>query len=381
MLLRPLAGRPPPRASPRWLETVIGPLPWRQSLHSAPARRAGSRARDPVTLCGAMTASADAASVARAPTGRVPDFFVVGHPKSGTTALKEMLRGHPQLYMPDLDGTQFFAPELHPHAQQFNTHPHPVEEYLSLFGAARPEQRAGEVSPSYLWSRAAAGRIAELRPDARIIAILREPASFLRSLHLELLQDHIETEKDFAKAVALDDIRREEKASRRSDSQKGLRYSAERVRYVEQLRRYHAVFPPEQVLVLIYEDFRADNEGTVQQVLRFLDVDDTWPVEVKEVNPTVLVRSPRLNELVRSLYLGQGRAGAAAKAGIKALTPRRLRRDGLASLRRGVLYGTPRPPDEELMLELRRRSKAEVVALSEYLDRDLVTLWGYDSVG
>jgi hypothetical protein len=304
----------------------------------------------------------------------VPDFFVVGHPKSGTTALYEMLRSHPQLHMPDLDGTQFFAPELHPRPRQSNTHPDTVEDYLSLFEAARPEQRAGEVSPSYLWSRTAASRIAELRPDARIIAILREPASFLRSLHLELLQDHVETEKDLGKAIALDEIRRQEKKLRHSDSQKGLRYSAERLRYVEQLRRYHAVFPPEQVLVLIYDDFRADNEGTVRQVLRFLEVDDTSPIEVTEANPTVLVRSPRLNELVRSLYMGQGPAA-------RAVTPQQLRHDGLGSFRRRVLYDQPRPPDEELMLELRRRSKGEVVALSEYLDRDLVTLWGYDSIG
>jgi hypothetical protein len=45
------------------------------------------------------------------------------------------------------------------------------------------------------------------------------------------------------------------------------------------------------------------------------------------------------------------------------------------------VYGKPRAPDARLMLELRRRFKGEVVALSEYLDRDLVTLWGYDGIG
>src|SRR5664280_1355613 len=60
------------------------------------------------------------------------------------------------------------------------------------------------------------------------------------------------------------------------------------------------------VLVLIYEDFRRDNEATVRQVLRFLEVDDTRPVEVTEANPTVRVRSPQLHKLVRSVYLGRG---------------------------------------------------------------------------
>ncbi len=76
------------------------------------------------------------------------------------------------------------------------------------------------------------------------------------------------------------------------------------MRYVEQLRRYHAVFAPEQVLVLIYDDFRADNEATVRRVLRFLGVDDSVPVVPIEANPTVRVRSLRLDELVHSLRHG-----------------------------------------------------------------------------
>ena len=71
-----------------------------------------------------------------------------------------------------------------------------------------------------------------------------------------------------------------------------LLYS-ERVRYVDQLRRYHEVFAPEQVLVLIYDDFRDDNESTVRTVLRFLEVDDSGPIELVRANPTVSVRSLR----------------------------------------------------------------------------------------
>jgi Sulfotransferase domain len=307
---------------------------------------------------------------------RLPEFFIVGNPKSGTTALYEILRRHPQIFMPDLKETRFFARELHPHSDDSNTHPDSLEEYVSLFAPAGAEQRAGEASPSYLRSHAAAGRIAQLRPDARIIAILREPASFIRSLHLELLRDHVETEADLRKALALEETRRQESEIRRSP---GLVYS-DYIHYVDALRRYHTVFGPEQVLVLIYDDFRSDNESTVRRVLRFLEVDDHTPIELTEANPSVRVRSPRLYTLVRSLYLGEGPVGAAAKGIIKTLTPQRLRRGGLDSLRRRVLIGKPRPPDQQLMLELRRRFKDEVVALSEYLGRDLVTLWGYDSI-
>jgi hypothetical protein len=319
------------------------------------------------------TASTEVLAAARASGKKIPEFFIVGHPKSGTTALYEMLRSHPDVYMPELKETLFFAREMHPGLKPTDPQPDTLEEYLALFAQASTGQRAGEASPSYLRSRKAAARIAEVEPNARIIAILREPASFLRSMHLELLKDHVETEKDLRKAMAREERRRDEKPI--------LWYSMERVEYVEQLRRYHALFGPEQVLVLIYDDFRADNEATVRRVLRFLGVDDTSPIAFTEANQTVLVRSPRMYELQRSLYLGRSPAARVLKAGIKAFTSQRLRHDGLRTLRSRVIYGKPRPPDEELMLELRRRFKGEVTALSEYLNRDFVSLWGYDRIG
>jgi hypothetical protein len=306
---------------------------------------------------------------------RIPDFFIVGHPKCGTTALYEMLRRHPQIYMPELKETRWFARELHPRTPA-STHPSSLAEYLALFAAARPDQRAGEASPSYLRSREAAGRIAELAPDARIVAILREPASFLHSLHMELMRDHVETEKDLARAIALEPQRR---ADAQISRRPGLVYS-DYVRYVEQLRRYHEVFPREQVLVLIYDDFRAENEATVRRVMSFLGVEDSAPLELTEANPSVRVRSPRLNELVRSVYLGRGPLGRALKGPIKVITPSRVRRGGLEAFQRRAVYAKPQPADERVTLELRRRFRDEVVALSDYLDRDLVRLWGYDGI-
>ena len=122
-----------------------------------------------------------------------------------------------------------------------------------------------------------------------------------------------ETEKDFRKALALEEVRREGRAiPRYTYWPQALLYS-EHVRYVEQLRRYHAVFPPEQVLVLIYEDFRRDNEAAVRQVLRFLDVDDAPRSRRWRRTPTVRVRSQR-RRVIDAVYLGRGPASLAVKA-------------------------------------------------------------------
>jgi hypothetical protein len=324
-----------------------------------------------------MTASIEASTARRAPRSRVPDFFIVGHPKSGTTALYEMLRRRAQIHMP-VKEPWFFAPDRLPEASR--GYPDSLEHYLSLFEDAAPDQLVGEASPSYLVSGVAAQRIAAVQPDARIIAILREPAAFLRSLHLQFVQDHVETETDLGKAIGLEELRRQGKeVPRHSTRPKELLYS-EHVRYVEQLRRYLAVFAPEQVLVLAYEDFRRDSDATVRQVLRFLEVDDGSPIEVLEANPTVRVRSRRASSLVRSLYLGRGAAPRGAKSAIKALTPQRLRHQAYIAIQRRVLWARPHQPDEQVMLELRRRFSHEVLAVSEYLDRDLVSLWGYDDI-
>jgi hypothetical protein len=339
-----------------------------------------------------MTSSPETQTPVRASQRRIPEFFIVGHAKCGTTALYEMLRRHPQIYLPEYDGGAgkepwFFSRE-NPQPQTSSKRsiaftgrtPMTLEEYLELFASATPDQRIGEASTSYLWSRTAAQRIADVQPDARIIAILREPASFLRSLHLQLLQNHHEVEGNFRKAVALDDARREDRHIPKESYWPGALIYSDRVRYVEQLRRYHDRFGPERVLVIIYDDFRDDNEATVRKVQRFLGVDDTYPIEALDVNPTIGVRSARLHNLVATVRRGQGPVSGAVKAAVKTLTPWKLRARVFYPARSRLLYGAPSPPDERFMDELRQRFKPEVVALSEYLGRDLVKLWGYDEV-
>ena len=327
-----------------------------------------------------MTSSSE-----RGPSGagraleKVPDFFIVGHPKSGTTALYEMLRAHPQIFMPEVKEPVYFATEL-PRQAHRSLAPSTLQEYLALFEPAAAGQRIGEASVSYLWSRAAPAGIAELVPDAKIIAVLREPASFLYSFHLQCLQSHNESEKDFATALALEPSRREGRnIPRRAHWPQVLLYS-EHVRYLEQLRRYHEAFSPEQVLVLIYDDFRSDNEATVRQVLRFLEVDDAVAVQETEANPTVMMRSQPLDEMLNAVSVGRGPVSRAVKGTVKALVPRSLRRNALKATQRRFVASEPDPPDEQLMLELRRRYSREVADLSDYLGRDLTRLWGYDGI-
>jgi hypothetical protein len=320
--------------------------------------------------------------------GRFPDFFLVGQPKTGTTALYEMLKRHPQIFLPELKEPHFLADELRPNPSVAPTrklpeflHVLPSSErgYRNLYADAGPHQIAGDGSVFYLWSATAAHNIAALRSDAKIIVIVREPVSLLHSLHMEMLQTRLERTSSFSRAIGLEESRRRQymRLGEGPTWEKTLLYT-DHARYVTQLRRYEAAVGRDQMLVLVYDDFRADNPATIRRVLQFLGVDDNAPLSRSQANPSVRVRSGAVDHLTNSLKMGRGRGWHAAQALVKLVTPTRLRRRALHFVEQDVLVAAPDTPDARTSALLREQLRPEVVALCEYLQRDLAALWGYD---
>jgi len=311
--------------------------------------------------------------------GRVPDFFIVGQPKSGTTALWEILRSHPQIFMSEEKELWFFSPELGENAPPRKPFalPRDIGHYRSQFAGAAAGQLTGEASTTYLWSPSSARLIAAERPDAKIIAVLREPASFIRSLHMQYVESNVENEPDLARALALEDTRRAGALPSGTYWPQLLLYS-DHVRYAQQLRRYYDVFPREQVLVLIYEDLRADNAAGAREVLEFLGLERDAALTGSEANQSVVPRSMRAHRALEALTTGRGPVAASAKRAITAVVPRSARQRALGTVRSRALYRAPQDADAELMASLRRRWRGEVQATGELLERDLIELWGYD---
>ena len=93
-----------------------------------------------------------------------PNFFIVGAPKCGTTALWEYLRHHPQIFLPSVKEPHFFAGELRD-ANRGSWYREELEGYLDLFRKATPQQtRIGEASVWYLFAKGAIERILEFDP-------------------------------------------------------------------------------------------------------------------------------------------------------------------------------------------------------------------------
>ncbi|HEY4997113.1 MAG TPA: sulfotransferase [Solirubrobacteraceae bacterium] len=314
------------------------------------------------------------------PRGTVPDFFIAGNPRSGTTALYRMLRQHPAIFMPDFKEPRFFAPDAQvraPDPSKPSVRPRTLEAYEALFAPAQPGQLMGDGSPQYLRSPQAPALIAEQRPDARIVAILREPVAYLHSFHTQSVQSTVETERDFARAIALEDARRAGHELPPGVENPAWLMYCEHARYLEHLRRYEAHFAPEQMLVLIYDDYRDDGAATLRRVLRFLGVDEDPPIEsvVTAREARQGVRSPTLHRFTRAMRMARNNPDRSNPM-LSALA--RLAPGPAIETWRRLVYTQAPQPDAAFTAELRKQLKPEVTALSEHLGRDLVGLWGYE---
>src|SRR5579872_3244504 len=98
---------------------------------------------------------------------RKPDFFIVGAPRCGTTAMFDYLGKHPEIFGAALKEPHFFGSDI-----AYPRRP-TLERYLSYFVGANGEKRVGEASTSYLFSKLAAAEIKEFSPSSRIIIMLR----------------------------------------------------------------------------------------------------------------------------------------------------------------------------------------------------------------
>jgi hypothetical protein len=211
-------------------------------------------------------------------TGRLPTFLIIGAAKSGTTSLYHYLRQHPDVFMPDVKEPRFFAyvddPPVMNGPGDARTNEaagavYTLDDYQRLFVNATTESAIGEASPNYLYSATAPPRIHKHIPNARLIAILRNPVERAYSHFLHLVRSGREPLRDFGAAL---DAEPERIAN-------GWEWSWHYQRmgfYGVQIARYLEHFNRDQLTVYQFEEFKADPAALAQDIFRVLGVDDTF---------------------------------------------------------------------------------------------------------
>lgn len=300
-------------------------------------------------------------------TGRRPDFFVIGAGNAGTTSLYHYLNQHPEVFMSPVKEPKFFAlggvlPDYQGPGDAWVFTQTPanravvdLEEYEALFGGAGDEKAVGEASPAYLCAPLAPGAIKHHVPDARLIAVLRDPAERAYSAYMHQVRDGRET-LPFARALDAEEERV------RANWAPGWRYTREGF-YRKGLSRYLELFGRERLGVYLYEDLEDDPPGLMRDVFGFLGVDSSFvPDAARRHNPSGVPKS----RLVTSFLKRPNRVRDA----LKPLLPTRMRRGLSERLGRLNLGSAPgmRPRERERLVRLYRE---EVLWLQDLLGRDL----------
>lgn len=238
----------------------------------------------------------------------MPNFLIIGAQKAGTTSLYYYLDQHPQVYMSPRKEPHFFEGTT----MDFNgpgrkiTPVTDIREYRRLFGGVSTETAVGEASASYLYSPRAPGLIRDHIPDARLIAVLRNPAERAYSNFLHMVRVGREPVPDFAEA-----LREEERRIR--DGWGPLWHYRTKGFYHGQLKRYFDTFGGEQIQVHLYEDLRSRPLDVLRQTFRFLGVDEGFvPDTSRNHNPSGIPKNQTLYALLKRLAshtnLGSGLA-------------------------------------------------------------------------
>jgi hypothetical protein len=304
-----------------------------------------------------------------------PDFFVIGTPKGGTTALHVALEAHPQLRLSRVKEPKFFLCNGTPPLRSEQRGPgdaHSSREwvwresdYLRLFEGAPSGTLTGESTPFYLYDFAAQRRIAAAVPQARLIAVIRDPVDRAYSNWTHLRSDGLEPEADFLKALELED-------ARIARGYAPFWHYSRLGRYGEQLQHLYTLFPREQVLVLRYRQLVEQPDETLATVCDFLGVPRHPAARSKpdNVHPYVW---PGARTTILSATI---RAGAALGAYAPPQVWRRVEAPLRATLHKG---GSARPA---LTVEQRRAALTpllEDIALLEQVTGESFDNWRADA--
>jgi hypothetical protein len=238
---------------------------------------------------------------------RRPNFFIVGAPKAGSTALAHFLSQHPEACMSVPKEPHFF--DAH--------YERGLDFYERCFPSLGPRHSAlGEATPSYLMVPYVPSRLAKYHSAARIILLLRdpverafsswwmlfargmEPLAFEEALTAEVQQGGLFEREDF------EDLWKLQVRSIHSGDALPIRTYLEGGMYAKHLRRYLDFFPRQNIHVVFSSRLRSDPKGVMRDLCRFLDISESFPeMDFRPINQAVGDRSVRFLRTLQRLNL------------------------------------------------------------------------------
>lgn len=294
----------------------------------------------------------------------MPNFFIIGAQKAGTTSLCRYLQEHPQVYMSSIFEPGFFAFEgeeinfCGPGDERISNRViTDLDRYRKLFENVTHETAIGEGTTLYLQSSKAANRIAHYVPDAKIIVILRNPVDRAYSAFMHLKRDNLEKFQieDFSKALL------EEEERIKNNWGYLWRYKSMSL-YSKALQRYYENFPSNQIKVYLYEDFNNNPHEFLKDIYRFLNVDEhCLPEFLSRYNVSGIPKS-------RTLYNFMTKENKLRNV-LKPIIPNKLKKRVVNYIQAKNLVRSKLSP--EIKSEMIELFKDDIILLQNIIGRDL----------
>jgi hypothetical protein len=193
-----------------------------------------------------------------------PNFFIIGEPRSGTSSLHKWLAQHPDIFMSVVKEPHYFSrAEFPPPEDEILQITRDRAAYLNLFADSQNFLGRGESSTYYLADPAAPRLIHQAVPNAKLIAVLRDPVQ--RAYSHYLLYDRRGPQTlNFRQTIE----------RQLAGQEPRLVYDlVELGRYHKHLANYYKYFKPEQIMVVMFDDLTKRPAETLHRICQFLEVD------------------------------------------------------------------------------------------------------------
>lgn len=289
-----------------------------------------------------------------------PDFFIVGAPRSGTTALCNYLRIHPELHISSPKEPTYFGRDLTP--KKFPT----LDSYRALFQNTGNAKRAGDGSVAYLASDFAAEEIHAFNPESSIVMILRDPVEMMHSLHLKHYLMGIEPCRTLEEALAAEPGRLSTGKGVPPDTCAKVIALRNRATYVPQVKRFLDKFGPTRVRMFLFDDFQANPTRIFHETCRFLGVRDDFMPCCSPHNVGRQVKSKRWHEFLT-------RSPRWAQTVVRICIPFPALRNQLQKrmVKKNQCSGRPVPMSAELRARLKQEFAPGIAELGQLTGWDL----------
>jgi len=190
----------------------------------------------------------------------LPNFLCVGTQKAGTTTIYNIIKQHPDIFLPTPKEIHFFDNE-----ENYNKGIHWYKEFFSNY---QGEKAIGEITPAYMYIDYVPERILrDLGKDIKLIFVLRNPADRAYSQYI------MNRMKGYENEIFVDALRLEDQRLQEGFNEKLHMSYRDRGYYATQIKRYLRLFPRENMLFLFFEDDLINNKKPmIRKILKFLEV-------------------------------------------------------------------------------------------------------------